>query len=267
MNEWQALQQIRFKLRNATWPNAGSKIFGPNVIVTASPHEDALPALALPFCLVRPGSADSDPDYITEPGLINLRLVIRIAASVPGDPAGENVLLGANRVNESASAGHGLLEIQEELYRLLRLQNVQDGLDMKLRASGAVDAVVVEGMGYVAFRDYGFDAQVTFDRFYPPVLSLKSITSAGQVHLTWKKPPARFDYFRIVVMRKSGSVAPVSITDGTVRMGADASSFDDTPGAGTWSYSVFSSYDDRSLVPASDLVQGPAVSRTGIAVS
>lgn len=263
MNEWQCLRQLQYRLQGAVWPTSANKIWGKNAVITPGPTEDALPWLQTPFALIMPGSLVHDPDeprFVQDGGV-----TIRLAASVAGDAVGENVLMGANRVSEIASGNRGLLELQERLFNTVGLMVEQDGLVVKFRASGVVAAMKSDRIGYVAWRDYTFELVTTVDFFYEPPLSLLAVNGGGgNANLTWKLPPDRFDRYRVRLVRKAGGTPPVDLLDGSIiaLSGNLATSKTDNPGAGTWSYSLFGSYDDRNPTPTADIQTSAPVSAT-----
>jgi hypothetical protein len=98
--------------------------------------------------------------------------------------------------------------------------------------------------GYSAQRGYRFDADIeSIDLVYPGSEVLTASESGGTVTLTWENPGDRFDFVKMILVRKSGSSAPTSVTDGTEIYDGALETFADTPGAGTWSYSIFAAYD------------------------
>ena len=128
-----------------------------------------------------------------------------------------------------------------------------DGVGTQPRARGATLAQLDDQSNYIAWREYQFEAIVTADRFYHPPITLAGTPSAGQVAFTWTNPPDRWDRYRVRLVRKSGSSAPTSIGDGTeVTLGSNLPTSFTNSGlaAGTYSYSLFSSYDETNTLAA-----------------
>lgn len=256
MSEWQDLMQIRSRLRAALWPGGGSSVFGDNVVVSAALSEGAVHALTAPFVVIQPGGGQHDPDNDgQEPGLIRVEPSLLLVVSIPGDAVGENAILGANRLSELASDGRGLLEVQEIIFQQVRLMNSDDGIRLEFRGSSEANAVQDPDLGYVAFREYIFELWTGFERFYPTVAWFTATDQgSGIARLLWRNPSSRFDLFRIRIRRAAGSIAPATINDGVeITLPTDLPvSHNDTPGAGTFSYSIFVTYDERTEPPDTD---------------
>lgn len=254
MNKWQALQQVRKRLRDRTW-SGGDKVFANSAVITAGPTEEGFPVLPMPFALIRPGAAQADPEHREESGLWVVDFSILVAVSVSGDAIGEHALLGAAREAETRSAGKGLLEVEAEVLSALRLLTADDGLSIEARTQSAVGATRALDLGYVAWEEYGFRMIVATDKEFPPPENLVATDAGGgDASLTWTLHPDRFDRFRVRLRRAAGATAPATISDGTeVALGSDLpTSFTDSPGAGEHSYSLFGAYNDREATPATD---------------
>lgn len=255
MNQWQALRQVRKRLRDRTWPSGGSKVFNESAVVTAGPTEEGFPVLPMPFALIRPGSGQADPDHREEPGLWVADFSVILAVAVAGDAVGEHALLGAAREAETKSAGMGLLEVEEQLYGAIRELSANDGLSIESVAESVVQATRALDLGYVAFREYGFRMRVSTSKEFPPPENLVATDAGGGfAALSWVLHPPRFDRYRVRMRRAAGSTPPANIGAGVeVTLLDDLSTgHTDNPGAGTFSYSVFGTYDDRSGPPDTD---------------
>lgn len=271
INTWQVLRQIKFLLQQRAWTGSAVRVFGQqSVIVTVAPDEQAVARLVPPIVMLRPLDASVDPQHGEEPDLIHQTVGVRLVVVVPGDALGENALIGANRVGQTDSRGRGLLEVEEELFAAIELLNGIDGVKIQNRATGAALATIEEGTGnYICYRDYQFLAVVTADRFYHPASRLAASTpGGGAVSLTWLLPPARYDRFRVILRRAAGSTPPSSPTGGTgvVLSGDLAISVVDTPGAGTFSYALFGSYDETNSPASVEQRYSAAVTKTVTAV-
>ena len=248
MNEWQFYLQARHLLRSAVWPGSSTKVWGNQVYITAGPTEDAVPQLPPPFALIRPGSAQADPEFEDEI-VLSVEFVVQLVTALPQDVLGEIPLVGGSRPSETASGGMGLLEIQDRLYSELKLLNIQNGVIIQNRGRGVVAADQVPQYGYAAYRDYNFEFLASVDRYYPAPTSFNATASTGgSVALSWKLAPARFDRLALILRRASGTTAPATSTDGpSVGVGATDTSKSDTGlPSGSHSYSLFQTYDERT---------------------
>ncbi len=258
MNTWQLCGELRSVLRALLWTGSSNQVFGSEaVVVTVGPEADAGGAMRFPAALIRPLDASVDPDHSQQPDLIRQRIGIRLMAAVAGDAIGEVPLLGGfwTTVADDASQGRGLLELEEELYNAVELLSLDDGVEIQFMAAGASQAVLLEGTGYIAFRDYEFEAWVTASRDYPPAREFLVVSAgSGFVDLSWKNPnTTRYDFRRMRLRRLAGSTPPTSSNGTALTLSSDtAETHLDAPGTGTFSYSIFGSYDDRQDPPATD---------------
>ena len=260
MNTWQLCKQLKDLLQAREWEgDSGNIVFASSsVFSTAGPiDEDALGNRRTPFAMIYVLGSQVDPTMNELPGLIRQEIGVRLAVSVPGDAVGENPLMGANPTGTNpytSSKGRGLLEVQEELLATIEYLGNSNGINIQSRASSAVASSVQQDNEYVCARDYTFEALVTSSRSYPPARSFASAESGGTVTLTWKNPAERFDFYQVIVRRgaTSGAAAPTAIDGGTAIYNGTAATDTDIPGAGTWNYSIFATYDDISSAPALD---------------
>ena len=201
-----------------------------------------------PLALIRPDTAESDPKFDEQPGLIRATVIVRLVAAVAGDEVGENALIGGNRVDGLYGArNRGLFEIEEEMYGAIGKLNEISGIKIAAREKGAVLAEVDAQLGYVCFRDYSFELWCTKNRFYHGPTRVTATGAAGQVALTWTLPPDRFDRNTMYLRRAAGATPPALVTDGTAvtLSSALATSVTDSGlAAGAYSYSLFCGYDD-----------------------
>ncbi len=269
MNTWQLCNEIRNVLRDLVWTGSSNAVFGnESVVVTVAPEGEAGAALRYPAVLIRPLDAAPDPEHSQLPDLIRQRLGLRILVAVAGDALGEVPLIGgfwnAGTAGAIQTDGRGLLELEEELYNAIEYLSSDDGIEVQFMAAGASQAVLLEDLGYVVYRDYEFEAWVTASRDYPPARELLGTGSTSGVALTWVNPPTgRYDFRRMRLRRLSGSVPPTSSTGTALTLSSDtATSHTDTPGSGTFSYALFAAYDDRQDPPATDREFSEAVSTT-----
>lgn len=259
MNTWQLCGELRSVLRSLLWTGSSNQVFGSEaVVVTVGPEAEAGGAMRFPAAIIRPLDASVDPDHSQQPDLIRQRIGIRLMTAVAGDAIGEVPLLGGFWTTAAAtsSQGRGLLELEEELYNAVELLSLDDGVEIQFMAAGASQAILLEDVGYIAFRDYDFQAWVTASRDYPPGRELlATVLSTGDVSMTWVNPPTgRYDFRLMRLRRATGSTPPTSSSGMllVVVSPETAVSHTDTPGSGTFSYSLFAAYDDRQDPPATD---------------
>lgn len=248
MNPWQVAQQIQYKLELATWPDGNTElVFGTNgVYVTASLGEDAVDRIRLPSVFIVPSTATPDDDA---PELLTQEFEVTLVAHSNSDAVGEHVLIGGPRSGGAGSSkGRGLLELEEELLKAIGQLNDTGGVSIKLTHASSVEVENVDGMGFIGVKVYSFDARCQRERYYHPALRLTGTgVTGGDASLTWALPPARWDFNQLTLRRASGSTAPASATAGTaVSLSAPTTdtSHTDSPGSGTFSYSLFAGYDE-----------------------
>lgn len=255
MNAWQVARQLRYLLAGRLWPGTAVPVFG-RVWVTAEVDAEMVLHGILPLALVRPGAAQADPTYGEEPDLLRQSFVVRVLASVAGDPVGESAILGSHRTGTpAASFGRGVLEIEEELFAAIEVLVSSTGVHVYHRASSAAAVDLEPKLGLIAGREYEFETLVTADRFYhPPTRLTATDATGGQATLAWRVTPDRFDRYRVVLRRAAGATPPATITAGTgVTLASNlATSVTDSPGAGPFAYALFGTYDDSSATPDSD---------------
>lgn len=247
MNDWQMFRQLQATLQAAVWPGSAATVFAPSsvVIIGGLPIERIINSIRMPACALAPGGSTSDPDHNEEPALIRQDVDIKLVQLVAGDAVGEHAVMGAGRQSNSAE-GRGILEIGERLLAEVSILNKTiEGFDMLFRARSGV-AVDMVSQGYLASRAYAFDGWAGVERTYQMAGAMAAAATGTDVLLSWTLPTSRFDISKAILRRASGSTPPPTVTDGSgVVLAADLSeSVTDTPGAGTWSYSLFVQYND-----------------------
>ncbi len=246
MNRWQVARQIQYLLRTQDWPGGSTDAFG-RVVVTVFPDEEVIGQVQWPMAFVRPGSFTVDPEHSEEATLLQSRYTITVYVQVASDGWGEAVLIGGHRASATDSDGRGLLEVEEVVFDAVARLDGESGIEAQVIAASASDAQHVPDLGFVASCQYVVEALCTADRFYHPCTRFQaSDATGGNASLSWKVPPDRFDRYRVILRRASGATAPTSITGGTgVTLASDlATSITDSPGAGTFSYALFGTYDE-----------------------
>lgn len=255
MNSWQVARQLAYRLRSRNWTGTSTPVFG-RVWVTSEADAEMVGHGIFPVALVRPGAATSDPSYGEEPDLLRQAYIVRVLASVAGDPTGETAIVGSHRTGTPATSnGRGVLEVEEEVFAAVEALVSDDGVHVYSRSASAVAVDLEPELGMIAGREYELEALVSADRFYhPPTRLAATAPGGGQAALTWRVPPDRFDRYRVVLRRAAGATPPSSITDGTgVTLASNlATSVTDTPGVGVFSYALFGTYDDSDDPPDSD---------------
>lgn len=254
MNTWQVCRQIKKLLEDRKWEGnaAYDPVFGA-VRIGIPENEKALTSLRVPFALIRPQSGVVDSDASEEGNLIEQSIEILIAAMNEADNLGESSLIGANRSGgQGDSRGRGILEIEEEMFEAVSLLNGIDGVEIMYRAASITDASLDQNRKLIVFRGYLFEALLTTKRFYHPPTRLAAVDDGGgDTTLSWRLPPDRYDFNSsdprggLVLRRASGSTPPASETAGTgVSIASFATGVTDSPGPGTFSYSIFAGYDE-----------------------
>ncbi len=252
MNRYQIARQVQHLLRQATWADAELVFAESSVVITLGTTETVLTEQRLPLALVRPGAASIDPDMRERPDLLRVEFAVGLVVANAQDQYGEAALVGSNRTG--GSFGRGLLEVEERVLSALTALGPASGLPIVFRGASVAEPSLVPGLGYVAFCDYRFEALGTTAPTYEAPSGFLAPASGGTVSATWNSP-TRWDHRRFILRRASGSTAPATsssgsgVTLGGTPDGSGVTSVADTPGAGTWSYSLFAVYDD---VDASD---------------
>lgn len=267
MNAWQAARQLRSLLLAAAWPDGtAGGVFG-DVLVTQDEFSAVSQAFRSPMALIRVGQGTADRQ---QPKLIRQQIEVALVVALPGGAGAQASLLGGPRTGgQGASSGRGLLEVEEQLLRVAGKLGGANGVRLQLVGSGAGEPVQDPRHGWLVARGFVFEAWLSSERSYPAPVNLVATAvgaSSGQVTLTWRNPPSRFDLLSVILRRASGSTAPASATDGTgvTLSGPLAISVTDTPGAGTWSYALFAAYDEVSATPATADRYSSSITRTGV---
>lgn len=244
MNAWQALRQLRYRLRARAWPDGAAERVLRSVHITAGPTEEAYGELYPPFVLLAPGAAETDPE---EPGLVRQEIQATLVVAVEGDAVGDRALLGGARSGgPGSSLGRGLLELEEEVLAAIGELDQTTGVRLRVTHRSSPEVGLVEGLGYVAARAYTLEGWLTAARYYHPPLRLTAADAgAGQANVSWALPPDRFDRRRMVLRRAAGAVAPATAVAGVnVVVGAMATAVVDAPGVGQFSYAIFAAYNE-----------------------
>ena len=257
MNPWQCAQQLKYLLQVAVWPDGAAGPVFSDVRVTQGPLESASGALRYPLAIIR--VTTSEPDR-QNPGLLTERFEVVLAVAHAGDQIGEMSMIGGQRSSQAQSYGRGLMEVEERLRVAVSELNSTSGISVVESATSAAEAGYQDGVGYVATRAYTLDARLTTTRKYPTPNGENALTATGgvgTVSLSWAALTPRFDAHPAVALpvldargsfylvRKSGSTAPSSVSDGTtVYSGGFSTSYSASVAAGTYTYGLFTQFDE-----------------------
>lgn len=259
MNEWQVFRQIEYLIRQRKWPGGSTPVFAPaSVMTTEAPSESALTSMISPVCLLKTSDGQTDPERKAQPDLEQVGVEVLLMTVNPGDIVGHKALLGGNRpttatFGQQSSKGRGLLEVQTEMKAALKLLGNTSGVRIQYVSESKIGAMLDEKKRYIAWRTYRYSLWCGDELFYHPCRNLVATTpGGGQVSLTWKIPPDRYDRYRVVLRRAAGATPPASITAGTgvTLSGPLATSVTDTPGAGPFAYALFATYDETNTFKA-----------------
>lgn len=249
MNAHQAIQLLRARLREVAWADgAQDLVFGERgVRITAGSPELGvlLDELPLPFALVQLGA--SDPDEF-DSRLNRQEFAIFYACSVEQDPVGEGAIIGGARPDGlGGSRGAGLLEVEQRVLEQVRRIKQSDGLTLRATRRTATGGVGIDAIGYLAYRSIVVEALLTDAASYPaPSEAAAADQTGGVARLTWTDPPSRFDLVHVRIRRAAGATPPATVSagDAVADVAIGAETYDDDPGAGEFSYSLFAGYDD-----------------------
>lgn len=253
MNLWQIAHQLRYKLQDRDWPSSSTAVFDQNAVVcTPGLDLDELKNLVHPVALIFFREEQSDPEHGEAPDYREGRIIVRVGVDQAGDRYGQHSLLGASRTGQTDSRGRGLLELDPEINGAIGDLAKQDGLWIRSDMDGAAE-VTPEPLPHLTYRDHAFKVRYTMDRFYPPPFNFTATDQANgsDVALAWSLPPTRYDTYRVILRRASGSTAPADKDSGTSisLSGNLATSKTDDPGTGTFSYALFLTYDEEDIRP------------------
>lgn len=250
MNRWQNLRQIAYLLRSVAWPSGSAGRVLADAIVSAS--EATRPALTRgsTFAVVRPLGAERDQD---QPGRsATARYEVTLVTSVQDRATNQGSVIGANATDLGSSSGRGVEEVADAIEGAL---SVLTPSSSGLQARGVRRDDPRPASDDESLLETPFELEVTDEvvaRSYAPARWLAAVGGVGQVALSWRIPPDRFDRFRMVLRRAAGATPPASPSSGSgVALSGDlASSVTDAGlAAGTYAYALFAAYDDLANPP------------------
>ena len=239
MDELQTIRQIAYVLRSRVWTSGAEPVFHrDSVVEQAGMTWEAARELPPPFALLGVGNGDVDDQ---NPLVCRQEIEIDVGVRSDGSQAPRFALIGGARASELVSDGRGILEVQRELFAAVAYLNSAGGIRIQYKGSHKPAPRLEADSAYWAIRTYRFEAIITNSLFYHPPDNLESSVSGAVNTLTWTLPPDRFDRYKVILRRASGATAPASVSDGTgVTLASNlATTVDDSPGAGQWSYSLF----------------------------
>jgi len=157
MNSFGVVLAAKAALAAAVWPGVGGEVVFFKVLVSAGVDLEATKAqLAFPFVRITPDTMDVDDEA---DDLVTQRFTISVLQRVAGDPWGETVLIGGpGPQTDLTSAGIGIMQLEQVIFDTLKLLTAQDGVTIQLVGASAVAAELDADIGYVAQRDYTFEA-------------------------------------------------------------------------------------------------------------
>lgn len=267
MNTWQFFKQLQYLLRQSQWSGGNSVFSSEGVIISGDMPSEFMQLVRLPCALIRVQDSTSDQEHDEEPDIIMQTFDVTVGVAIPNDPFGEAAFMGAARENANESQGRGILELEEQLWSNIKGLGEKNGVRIYSRGKGAAQGTPDGEDNYIAWRTYRFEAQLGTDRFYHPPTNFVAVdATGGNANLSWALPGTRWDYRRQILRRAAGSTAPSTHTGGTgITLGGSpdgvsATSVTDSPGAGTFSYSLFAVYDEHGT--GADGQYSDPVSRT-----
>lgn len=285
MSPWQAARQIKWIVQNATWADAPhGPVFGSVRITQGIGQEEAMGQVRFPAAFVALQDSESDG---ASPGLKTQRWQVTVVVANQGDIVGEAAMIGGQRSSVGYSGGRGLLEVEEALLNVLNLADETSGLNVLLVASSAPEAAFAEDYGYVAERRFIFSSTLTTGRVYPAPnggnnLSLAKGGAGGStpVVVSWSAVEPRFDLHaavavplisavgKLLLVRKAGTSAPTTPTDGTALTLASsyATSYTDslTTSSGSYTYGLFAQFDEFGDAATSLRLSAPAAATVSV---
>ena len=253
MNRYQQARQIAYMAKEVLKLPSGEPVFQDTWISGGVAKDDGdLPdeiGVAMPFFIVRPGDKFPDSEHKHRKRCAWSCLY---GVSVMGDATGEAATVGFIR-DAATIEGYGVLEIEELLEAMFEAASLTiDGLEISNVQTRMVGPSRSQRFGYVMLATLEMESYAGSVRRYPGPCEL----TGGGGSLAWDLAPGwarAWNQNRQVLRRAAGGTPPATITDGTdVPVGILDTSVSDSPGAGTWSYSLFSVYDEIRATPLVD---------------
>ena len=249
MNPAQMAQQIKHKLTTVAWPGGSTDVvFGLKAVhvFAGSPTEAQIPP-GFPWCLVsiESGEADEDhPEFITQ----NYRLIS--AVNVAGDPLGAHAIVGGAVSELGKSAGRGIAEIAERVRAAVGNLLGSDGAKIMLSLSSTGTPETLGDGRHLTMDSLTLTALCTSGLHY----AAPQIIAHDGTDWTWTGSHCsdRFDFKQYRLVRKSGSSASTSPSDGTVVYTGTPATFTGVKTTAN-TYTVFADYSARKQT---DVIEG-----------
>lgn len=241
MNTYQACLRIKSILKSLRWGGSGDNVFGrDSVKVTVAAAQEYVDQLNLPAAFIWPGGGTADAE---RPDLFERTIWVRVIVSIPGDQVGERPLLGGGRISATGHGGRGLLEIETALLGAIEQLDASQQFRIGAQYVSPTQAQADE-TGYHCWADYGFKATLTSGTQHTAPRSAAASEAAGTVTVSWTAPDDTTNLVAYVVRRTAGTIPVAYPTDGTDVAWTAGLNVTDAPGSGTYTYSVFATYDD-----------------------
>lgn len=226
---------------NFTWPDSPNEaVFSRVLAGVGVPSDFFQQDAAAPYAFLH---VDATRDHEEFPADLvdEQRWTLYMFAANASSQSGGEAVVGGNRESLGSSRGRGLLEV-ESLVKAALFNSL--GLVARPRTGGA-QPVNVAGKQSGLIAERVLDIVATRLPSFPDynrVQKLLASVAGGVVSLSWAAPSTRYDLVGFTWAKASGSTAPTSPSAGTFVAGT-THVLSDSPGAGTWSYSIWNSYD------------------------
>lgn len=157
MTSYGVVSAVKALLAAAVWPGAGGTVAFAKVFVSAGVDADRTRGqLRVPWAMIVPGALTVDTE---EDDLVTQEFTIKLVNAVANDPYGETVVLGgAGPGTGLVSEGQGLLQLEAVLFDALRQLDPDEGITVQWLGASAISASLDDVHGYLAERDYRFQA-------------------------------------------------------------------------------------------------------------
>lgn len=242
MNPWQFAQQIKFILERATWDGSGGQLMfggtGSVAVFAGMPTSEQVP-IAYPWALVGIDSGTFDPDH---PDVLTQNFTLTIGALVAGDRMGEHAIIGGPASTLQKSGNRGVAEVSARARSYVQALTGADGCRVQLSGVTTSPPTAVDGARHLAMEQTTLSAVCTAQPFYDHPQRLRY--SGGQWKWAGDHCAARFDFLQFRLVRKAGTSAPASPSDGTTIYTGTAQGWTGASTAGN-AYAVFADYNAR----------------------
>lgn len=166
MNEYTILTSVKSELIAQTWTGSANVVFPTGCVAITPPTgevvRNALETMRVPFALIQPSSAESDPNFDEEPDFMRILVNIIIVVAIPGGAVGEEAMLGANKtLGSTKSEGRGLLEIEQEVYNAIGKLNALESITLQFRQRGEEGAIMQPPSTWIQYRTLSFEGWCT----------------------------------------------------------------------------------------------------------